>query len=149
MGVSYRVDRPTGIMLLEDDGLFEFPEWERAVLAALEDPTARRRRFLSDRRHLKAPHSLGLIEEPAVQVRGFTELKAALAWLLPVSEELEVERLQGWVDEGKAKRDGCSDGARVPSAQRAIGIKSHRPSTVGLSSKKKDSVSCRAAIAGP
>ena len=138
MAVTYRIDRPTGIVLFEDDGLFDFAQWQRAVLGALQDPAAGRHRFLSDRRHLTAPPSLGLLEEilgfvqahstelgeaqwallaqrgtavhdamnlaeelassTRVRVRALTDLKRALAWLVPFSPETEVQRVERWIE---------------------------------------------------
>jgi hypothetical protein len=138
MGASYRVDRPTGIVVFQDDSLVEFSDWERTVLAALNDPATKGRRFLSDRRNLTQPHSLALIESiqgffriyssrlgegqwavvgrpgstqdavdlaedllasTRIRVKSFPALKPALAWLLPVSDELELQRLAWWVDQ--------------------------------------------------
>lgn len=138
MGVSYRVDRPTGIVVFQNDGLIEFSDWEKTVLAALNDPAVKGRRFLSDRRNLAQPHSLALLESiqgffrsqsnrlgegqwagvgrpgstqeavdlaeellaaTRIRVKSFREIKPAVAWLLPVSDELELQRLQWWVDQ--------------------------------------------------
>jgi hypothetical protein len=142
MGAAYRVDRPTGIVVFLDDGLIEFSDWERTVLAALNDPATKGHRFLSDRRNLAQPHSLALIEgiqgffrtyssrlgegqwavvgrpgstqeavdlaeallaSTRMRVKSFTQLTPALTWLLPVSEELEMQRLQWWVNQRDSK----------------------------------------------
>jgi hypothetical protein len=143
MASSYRVDRPSGIVLLGGSGELDYAAWERTLLAILADPAVgSRRRWLSDRRPLTRAHSFGFLEEimdffrahsaelgeaqwavlaepgsevaralevseelarsTRVRVKAFTELKPALTWLLGIYEDLEIERLQWWVEQGGA-----------------------------------------------
>jgi len=155
MGIFYRIDKPTGIVVFQNDGPIEFSDWERTVLAAMKDPAFKgsRRRFLSDRRNLTQPHSLALIESiqgfiraqsnrigegqwavvgrpgstqeaidlaeallvsSRIRVKSFTDLKPALAWLLPISDELELQRLHWWVDQ----REGPETKTATPEGRR-------------------------------
>jgi len=142
MGTSYRVDQPTGIVVFQDDGSFDYPDWERTVRAAMDDPATSGRRFLSDRRQVTQPLTLAFLESiqaflraharelgeaqwavvgrpgatqdalelaehvmasTRVRVKSFPGIKSALAWLLPISEVLELGRLVWWVDQRESK----------------------------------------------
>ncbi len=64
MATLYRVEPFTGIVVFTDDGVLDYQDWEETFLEALADPEVKRpRRFLSDRRGLTHPISLGTIEQ--------------------------------------------------------------------------------------
>jgi len=88
---GYRVHPPTGVVLLTDPGQLDFSSWKRTVLAALADPSLQaRRRFLSDRRELQHPLSLGLIEEIVDFLHQHPSELAETRWALLAKPESSV-----------------------------------------------------------
>lgn len=74
MRSSFRVDPPTGLVLLEGQGPLDFEAWATTVSAALADPAYRQgARFLSDRRRMTPGQSLGFVE----QIVDFCRVRAA------------------------------------------------------------------------
>lgn len=64
MATRYRVEPFTGIVVFTDDGTLDYQDWEETFIEALADPAVRRpRRFLSDRRGLVHPITLGTLEQ--------------------------------------------------------------------------------------
>jgi len=77
MAHRYFADPSSGLVLFTDDGAFEYAEWEKTVLEMLADPDVRKpRRILADRRNLKSPITLGMLEQGEALVRShLTELQ--------------------------------------------------------------------------